>query len=377
MPFNRNLSDGPGPSVETTNRWNRKSWESSDIKLTTKDVTTSVTYKITRGQDIPNYHRRKRRGELMPMTHFYQCEADGRIHEGSHNYVKTYSGGGTSRYWTDGVWWPDWDYCDWQIRESYVKPRAYDRLSDDYVGWAAAKIYSSGFDGLTFAAELTKTIAMFKGFLRRWAKLLSQGRIDKIWLEGRYGWRTLYYDILDINKAIARIDDGRRRFREQAGASEKWSTTDYYTESWSAASITYAATTSAELNHRAVVIADIKPPKIIVNPAMTAWELMSYSFVVDWVVQIGSWLESMTFLMIQNDYVAAKGLKLSYSKSCVITDVDWGTDFSGDYTLNGSSTCVVEIREPAQVPLSPSTKLKLDKFKVLDLVALTLGKIRR
>jgi hypothetical protein len=63
----------------------------------------------------------------------------------------------------------------------------------------------------------------------------------------------------------------------------------------------------------------------LTNPALVGWELVPFSFVVDWFTPIGSWLESLTAFEGYN--VVAKSLSYTYSSIAY-----------GEYLLKGA-TC--------------------------------------
>lgn len=375
--YNRHKSEDAGDGISQYEKFYNQSWVGNDVSQGTGTFLTSRNRKNTYGVDIPNFHRRKREGELLPLTPFLQSTEWGYASEGARDYTKTFSGGSTTHYWTEGVYWPTHLAFDYMLTADYVLSVANEKISDDAVGWAAARIYSAGFDGLTFAAEFTKTVAMFRGLLKRWTKLALTGKLEKLWLEGRYGWRTLVYDMLEIQQLVEKLDDERKRFREHAGFSESWQSKDVINAGGSTVSYDAVSITSASLNHRATVVAEIEPPKVIMNPFITAWELMTLSFVIDWAIQIGRWLEAMSFLALSTKHYASKGVFVEYTKECFIENVSWASGYSGDLSCYGTSRCSVTLREPTSVPLKPTVNLQLNAFKVLDLVAILVGKVRR
>jgi hypothetical protein len=248
--------------------------------------------------------------------------------------------------------------------------------SDYYVQAAAAKIYSQGWDALTFGAELSKTVVMFRSFLTRWASLARSGKLESLWLEGRYGWRPLVYDMKDINKAINNLNEGRKRYRDSVGSTTTKTWKQINTINAVYGVLTCTTTYTDTFGIRGSIVADIEPPRIQFNPITTAWELMKLSFVVDWVLNIGQFLESLSFLALQREYYAAAGfqVKRSYIQTsnfvpavgCLGT---WYTDSRGEATLTQ--------RIPTSVSTIPLPKLRLGAFKVLDLVALFLQAVTR
>jgi hypothetical protein len=243
---------------------------------------------------------------------------------------------------------------------------------DKYLTAAAARIYSSGWDALTFLAEFGKTVGMFRNLTGRTIDQMQSGRIDEKWLESRYGWRLLIYDIKDIIKAVNSLDEHRMRYRESVGStkSESFSDTHYYYSTLYNSETVF--TTVAEVGLRGTIVADIEPPKIALNPITTAWELIPYSFVADWFVNVGKYLESMSFLALSHKHYAAAGLSAKVTRIGT-SEVSWVDPSwtASEYSFN--SYCVSEstVRNPASVPYSPSIDVNIDATKIADLGALT------
>lgn len=340
--------------------------------VSTLEVAYTEESRTMSGWDIPNFHARKKAGELLPFTPFAQTTAQWKFSESrsvsksGHIYQLLHHSGAAvhSRLTAQ-------DDLVSYMNEVEGDP-------DYFVQAAASKIYSSGWDSLTFIAELTKTVAMFKGFVRRLISLALRGRLDKIWLEGRYGWRTLVYDMVDINNALANIDSHRKRFRESVGTNQEWSVIhDHVVPLDGLNSATYRAVDTILVGLRGTVAADIEPPTFQFNPFTTAWELIGLSFVVDWVINVGQFLESMSFLVVNTKYTAAAGM---YGEMTRVWSVP-STSASGGYTVDfvtvDEQLCFVTrtVRTPATVSKSPLLQLRLDGFKVMDLVAILLGRL--
>jgi len=239
-----------------------------------------------------------------------------------------------------------------------------------YVQSAAARIYSSGWDALTFVAELSKTVALFTKFGEQTADQLLDGKLYNLWLQYRYGWRQLAFDARDISSGLNRIDDGRRRFTERVGSDTLYSETETFTDTWGQGTFTHTLTTNYDIGVRGSVAADISPPAIATNPITTAWELLPYSFVIDWFVSVGSFLESMSFLALASSYTAAEGYQVRCTKHSSLTNKVWNTGYSGDYTYDSTCAGVLTLRHPTTIPVTPLVDIRLDDFKVMDLVAI-------
>lgn len=117
------------------------------------------------------------------------------------------------------------------------------------------------------------------------------------WLENQYGWKPLLQDIHGAIDHLQGIGREAYRITVKGSAQDFWVTKEeftnpgYFPAKWS---------TSSETGVR--VRLDYIPGNFFVqslsqagitNPALLAWELLPYSFVVDWALPIGNWLGTL------------------------------------------------------------------------------------
>jgi hypothetical protein len=322
------------------------------------------------GWNIPHYHRRLNAGELLPHTPYEAFKAKGRWN-GTHyrHDIPSNISYRTDRNWTAvPTYAPEWDITVLQLKNIAA---SYDASS--YVQDAAAAIYSGGWDALTFVAELRKTIVMFTSALSSLKRLLTLGNPASTWLEYRYGWRILYYDIVDIAKAIDNLEAERTRFSQRAGITHR-KTEVIERPQWDGYSgFTMKIVIDDEISLRGSVTADINPPRFQVNPAITAWELIKFSFIIDWFVQIGTWLEAMSFLIFSTNYTASYGYKVTRLVTATMTDVHFGATSSGSHQGYALSSAELVWRIPSTVSHFPTIRVNVDTPKMIDLWALLSG----
>lgn len=348
-----------------TEELNIESFSNGTLSNTyTSEFTTVHDTWLTQGVDTPEYFKRKRAGELLPLTHFNQERL---YWEGHMNWnISTGNYQQMSNEWII----PN---CKLSVEEA----KAYSESSEYYVQAAAAKIYSSGFDALTFALELKETANMFHNLVEN-IRAKSVGSwlttdFHNLWLEGRYGWRQVYRDMVEITDFINKIDDGRKRFSESVGSSRTFKTTSTNSQNLGAA-LTYDVITSDTITvgRRGHVVADISPPAIIINPITSWWEVTKLSFVVDWLLNVGQFLESMSFLAYAQQYVASEGMYVKIERNASIDNVIVDTAWNSESTISGhaSGYCEWTSRVPTTVAYHPLLEIRLSGLKVLDLVAL-------
>lgn len=120
------------------------------------------------------------------------------------------------------------------------------------------------------------------------------------------------------------------------------------------------------------VVADITPPKIQFNPFVTAYELTTLSFVIDWFINIGQYLQALSFLAIQQDYKCGYGWNVDITSTYTLTSIVP----KRYYTLTSASLSSVvktsrKVRTPlTSIPLGVSTIRRLNDMKVADIIAI-------
>lgn len=263
-----------------------------------------------------------------------------------------------------------------------------------YVNLAAATLYSRGWDALTFLAELHKTRQLVASAFGRLKRLFTEfddymsalrrrgfrdhaSAVLQQWLEARYGWRLLIYDMQDIAKVIQEMDEERRtRNKKRTGITDNY--TDDLSRLIDTAICVYdlADFREVELGVRGRVIADFEPARVSINALITAWEIVPYSFVIDWFLNIGKALETLSFLYCTDRYTAAYGVELNVTRTSVLDTFAYKSGYSGIQTQTVDQTWQLYYRKPVLVSPIPSFKNRLDVPKVIDLLGLADGLFR-
>lgn len=337
------------------------------------------------GYDVPDYHVRKRNGELMPFTPW-------------EHYEYSYNSGGvydfvlSSNYHYIGT--PAWTpYDPWPISKDFIY--AYVPTGDlRYLCTEAmSKIYKNGFDLFTNLAEFTSVVRMFRSVAKRladfitympyfWRKLsykrlMSMARdVNNDWLQSRYGWRILMYDVLNLHKALVDLNDKRRRFSERSGFQQNYAFDDSFTQDTTHYVLTHVVHREINVSVRGSVVSDIEYPRFQFNPFQTAWELIPLSFVVDWIFNVGNTIAGLTYACRPGNYFSSVGYKIeltqSYNNYISTRKV---TFKSGDRYQATGVHAVLQRRSPCEIALSPHFTLRLNGLKVTDLLALIIQRI--
>jgi len=361
--------------------------DTSFSMMTTKDVGYMT------GADVVGYHSLRRKGVLLPYTPFTQYFEKG-TWTGISDFTNfdnntTFRAHFPDDHWRGGgIAVPNHSTAPFYVyqNEAELSSRVSDVSFDNLVQGAAAKVYANGHDSLTFLAEFRKTASMVMNLKSKILKFqrknkLSINDVASNWLEYRYGWRIIYYDIISIVDAVNSLNDARTRFTQNVGLTI--SGTDTTSHQFDAADtentygITFERVCQWEASCRGSVTADINPPKFRFNPVTTSWELVKFSFIVDWIIDIGMWLEALSFLVYQESYQAARGYHVT--STATITGVNpYFTQISppdgwdiGILGFTSESVASLTVRVPQEIPTSlPSVDINLDIPKVADLLAL-------
>lgn len=357
---------------------------------------TSLSRELMVGAEIPNFHKRLRRGELLPHTRFVQTKVEYE-HLGGTYYARK----SVPLSWSSISNWGGSS----NISIMRVQPNMEDQLSlmalhydgpdESVLGYycqkAASKIYSQGWDALTFAAEFPKLVRSMGTIIEDLKRLYSKGSskllslnekdvlikdVFQKWIQTRYEWRILVYDIQDISKVLEDVDNKRRIFSERQGTTQSGFRT--VSKTYDDVDFTYSTDLQVSWEHslRGAVSGVIIPPKIQTNPVVTSWELTKWSFILDWVIDVSTALEALSFATFSSKYVASYGVqtKVRFDESTLGTIKPGKT---GACSLTWGGTLTKQIRSPTSLTFVPQlTGRKATGSMLLDLTALSRMRFR-
>jgi len=332
-------------------------------------VTTTGTQVV--GVNTPNYKELKRTGQLIPYTEWDKSEQSHTAQTGE-LYTQWISNPSSYFQYSNVLAY---------VPMNFVPPTPHMDDATYMMQQAAADVYAEGWDAATFAAELPKTASMVRNFGAKAANLtrgLSRKKVFDLWLEGRYGWRTLAYDVRDIHHAVVEMDERRSINTARRGYNVDQSYTDNYTfSSYQNYSGTVYGNVDCQLSIRGSIASQIEVARARINPLETGWELVPFSFVLDWVYDVGTAIKALSFLATNARYTSAIGYKQTYTASYSCGDVvdaanRQNSKATSSITYRGERTK----RIPTPLTVTPQLTNRLaTPDLVLDLTA--LSRLRR
>lgn len=205
-----------------------------------------------------------------------------------------------------------------------------------------AKAHSPDFNGSLFAAEAIKTMGLFtnpvKGIGKLLAKMIKRrtafidkgltltAASSKAWLQYRYGWKPLMYDVRDLSVALLKSERVpglvlRARvkrdlvYRNTSAQSLLWGNTSWRVYGTTKrdhhitvrSGVRYRITDSSVNQFRSSSLG-----LSLDNVVSTAWEIVPFSFVLDWFYNVGDWLRAITpapGVSIESTYVSTQQLR--------------------------------------------------------------------
>lgn len=136
--------------------------------------------------------------------------------------------------------------------------------------------------------EACRVLGYFRKFHGR-NGTFNANDLASFWLELRYGWQPLLTDIFEAQKAVKGMTSAQKLVFRTKSSSQTNPVVD---------SRGQKATVKNTVGLKATVFGSSSLANNVGlnNPASVAWEVMPWSFVVDWFLPVGAFLDSVSFL---------------------------------------------------------------------------------
>lgn len=125
-------------------------------------------------------------------------------------------------------------------------------------------------------------------------------RVANHWLEYQYGWLPLFSDLYGLQELLkSKLKEDDLHFKVVSAVTDEYSSSEFFAEPNTEASFSLEGS-KFEQFIKVVYHLKIRSPMIhgagygVTNPLAVAWELVPFSFVVDWLMPIGQFLENLT-----------------------------------------------------------------------------------
>lgn len=284
----------------------------------------------------------------------------------------------------------------WEVLPTTVALPPIDPAIQAYtVNAAAAEARASIFDALTFAAELKRTHAMVRGRFKSVAdfatdlayRAAAKRRFGKdplrvmsdLWLEYRYGWIPAVLSASDALEALANKAEKGQIINGTSSQEQNVSDSKTETLITGNASIYVTTVLDGTRTYRGAYYAQVTAPELFrygSDPLRTGWELVPWSFVFDWFVDVNSYLQAVS---------PFQGGQLMGGGSSIKDDYVWRQTINYDYDRGGWDGAITGIqterkvqhytRTPFGVSL-PGWNPRLTSVRLIDLAALIYGRAR-
>lgn len=336
---------------------------------------------------------------------------------------------GTGRHREAEVRWLPGTATDWRTANTFsplwvgpLGPSSFDDLR--LRGIAEAK--TAGWDLGTLYAERRQTLAYIKQLVPAFFRQMKRARQDfgsweafrefllrrgeqgasNNWLSLRYGLRPIVFDLMEAMERLTKNHDELFRITVQEvktssdqayfnpGSISASMLPDGWTHSGGAAPSSRVGTGTVKVmrtyNARCGVgVKTLVKGKLTVNPALTAWEMVPFSFVVDWVLNIGDNILAWAPVVdrsLEYAWLTLKEEILYEAKASWVGPANCGMArpmsapgnyYTGKGIFDANATTTIFARKfnrvrvsLADVPYGLAPQFNLDWFKVADLAAM-------
>jgi len=280
-------------------------------------------------------------------------------------------------------------------------PAIDDSIIAEAITEAWSKVSLTDTLALATAAEMSKTLEFLISIFRRAWKIfralkkfdvkalkgeLNPKELAQRYMEARYALRPLMYEVRNTLEAVA----DKAPLRYSTFRAFKADLAIVTTPNFDARTVAndYSLTGTAQANRslevRSGVLAFVKRFGALerfgtADILQTAWELIPFSFIVDWFFQVGklvsAWSPKIGLETLASWYVVDDTTILSVTIE-TSTSLATGYNYTNFYNRSGSYSKVIrsKYRVPnPDRPVLPSFNLKLNKLKLLDLGIIATG----
>lgn len=363
------------------------SWPGGSSTIATYQHGTQ-SVKTIRDVKTPGFHALLKCGKFLPLNPVEITTVTTTRVLGSsevYNRPTTCSSGPTRHDFTNEMFFKAWSLSDGYPSEAVIT---------SVVNGAAADARSSVMDVLTFLAEFRELQGTFvnslnrvKHFGMKAATFARRARKDPgkafsgKWLEYRYGWLPALYSLQDAVKALTEGKSGWVKGRASQTVQHSDTVVDTIKIDSNRADWTRTETVEASHKVRGWAAAQVPDPfrgSWGFDPVLTTWELVPFSFVADWFIQVGTWIEAVSPFSPGGLIGSCASVQSTITRETFGVVNYLGITASGSISTGGgtSGTLTVTTERYVRFPSSPSLpgwNPRITPTRLIDAIALALS----
>lgn len=209
------------------------------------------------------------------------------------------------------------------------------KVKDQSVNWAQAyaeRRMTANLLADSIGRIAESILALRRGEWRKAGRWLKQNwkHAPNSWLEYQYGWKPLIQDVMGSVEALQKLTDPvswRTHVKSGRSIERDYFKSHQVTDGVFSYAMDFRGHRSAggfirfDFEPSAAFMSSLGTSTGITNPLQLQWELIPYSFVFDWGVQVGDWLSSLD----ATKHMKFLGGSYSLRKELVVTGVPRST----------------------------------------------------
>lgn len=181
-------------------------------------------------------------------------------------------------------------------------------------------------DGGAMLREVQRTFSK-EGLIKKGRKARSSA--SNAWLEMTYGWNPFLSDVYGLLDWAASLGCRNDLRREEATARDK----GHVIQTFYTGQPRCFRTVEASIRYKIIVEFSVDNPTLFnttrftsLNPLLVAWELVPYSFVVDWFINVSGYLQNMEAALL-NGLSFRRGLVTRTEKAITSSEYSYNDVF--------------------------------------------------
>lgn len=138
---------------------------------------------------------------------------------------------------------------------------------------------------------------------------LTSKDVSSMWLEIQYGWKPLLNDVYESQKAFVTRTAQPRRYVFRTSVFRNWKPYEYTANLYANWYIT--SSTNRQIKAILTEVVSMSRALGLTNPASVVWEKVPFSFVADWFIPIGTYLDALNIVPTLVGYYAVTDITRS------------------------------------------------------------------